>query len=154
VAKKCANREHGVDSRIDAIEVAEAMETLTIDKEIRHAQTSLPTQSNSEIVSDSVLKKSDVKRAEQVLAKHGADMLGNAWAEGSELGSNKREQGSSTRFLPEKRQIRRPLSDIGTNIQVCTPTKSELRCFPLLYTHYSYHIDVFCLNSLIFCFLA
>ena len=122
MVKKCANREHSGAESIDAIEVAEAMETLTIEKEIRHAQTSLPTQSNNEIVSDSVLRKSDIKRAEQVLAKHGADMLGNAWAEGSELvgsGSNKGGQGPGTRFLLEKRHIRRPLSDIGTNIQVC-----------------------------------
>ena len=109
VAKKCANREHGAES-VDANEVAEAMETLTLDKEIRHAQTSMPRQSNEEIVSDSVLAKSDVQRAEQVLAKHGADMLGNALADGSD---------SLSLILPEKRHIRRPLSDIGNNTQVC-----------------------------------
>ena len=121
VAKKCANRELGAES-VDASEVAEAMETLTLDKEIRHAQTSMPRQSNDEIVSDSVLSKSDVQRAEQVLAKHGADMLGNAWADGSELVGSlslKREQDLRTGVLPEKRHIRRPLSDIGNNTQVC-----------------------------------
>ena len=117
---KCANREH-VSKGVDTIEIAEALEMLTLDKEIRYAQISQPNECN-ETDGDVVLKKEDVQRAEQVLAKHGAGMLEDIWTDvGPPLPSSAlwKERCLVSGVLGDKNHIRSPLLDIGNKTQVC-----------------------------------
>lgn len=116
LSKKCANRGSGLEEG-DAAEVAEAIETLKLDKEIRNVQR---TQIEcDQIVADAFIKKEDVQRAEQVLAKHGAAVLENVWTDELETVGSAAKSGHTVdgNFHPGKGNFRRPLSDIGNNAQ-------------------------------------
>nr|AMS24212.1 kinesin 4-Ic protein [Marsilea vestita] len=122
-SKKCENKENGNreqnSEESDTSEIAEAMETLKLDKDIKHMQKSQANECDPGVASD-VLNKTDVQRAEQVLAKHGASILGQVWTDGHQqilTSAAKRSLPQDSETPSEKGNVRIPLSDIGNNTQ-------------------------------------
>eukprot|EP00250_Pteridium_aquilinum_P007538 c17227_g1_i1 orf=339-4568(+) len=116
--KKCANRGSGLEDSEPA-EVIEAVEMLKLDKEIKFVQRNQANECD-QTVADGLLKKEDIQRAEQVLAKHGAAVLETVWTDemrtavSSAARSGRPANGNTS---TEGGGNRKPLSDIGNNAQ-------------------------------------
>jgi kinesin family protein 4/21/27 len=118
---RCSNREtvdieaepSTVDTAIQ-IEVAEAVETLGMDKTRRQNQDKDEGKSGNTDSDDLIEMEVKTKAAEQLLAVHGAALLQTALKENlssheMQVGSNTKEEGE----VEQKGHQRRPLTDIG-----------------------------------------
>ncbi|KAH7291450.1 hypothetical protein KP509_29G017300 [Ceratopteris richardii] len=119
-SKKCANRAPGSQD-YDDTEVVEAIETLELNRDIKFAQEGKAMESEK---TGPVLKKEDIQRAEKVLAKHGAAVLDSVWTDELKGTLSAVPRSLHTNSNPsgdQKDAVRRPLVDIGNNVQAVDP---------------------------------